>query len=276
MYQLLDSGEGLKLEAFGRYKIIRPCGIALWPKSKPKLWRQEHIDAIFTREDKEGWVKNKLPGHWDIELFSDVKMRLRATEFGHVGVFPEHVHHFPFMEEAIKDGENLRVLNLFAYSGLTTAFLGVRGCFVTHVDASKPIILWAKENMGINGLASDSVRWITDDAVKFVEREKRRGKSYDAIILDPPSFGRGAQGQVFKIEQSLEKLVTSCLDLLSEQARFFVMTNHTPGFTPLFLTRYFQELAHPVLKGGHCEVDEMYLGSLQRAVPMGSYYRWRR
>ncbi|PCI76627.1 hypothetical protein COB21_04155 [Candidatus Aerophobetes bacterium] len=273
MYKLLDSGDKFKLEAFGRYKIIRPCGMALWPRRDEKMWDEKNVDAIFTREQDEGWIKNKLPRSWDIEI-KGIKARVKPTEFGHLGLFPEHLEHFDFFEKALGGEKEIRVLNLFAYSGATSAFLAKKGCHVTHVDASKPMILWAKENTEINGLEDDAVRWITDDAIKFVEREGRRGNVYDAILLDPPTFGRGDKGQVFKIEESLDRLVSGCLELLSDRPCFFLFTNHTPGFTPLFLNRYFSSFQGRHLKAGFKQSGEMLLGSKEEGFPMGAYYRW--
>ncbi len=270
MYQLLDSGDRLKLEAFGPYKMIRPCSIALWAKKQPHLWDEDKVDAIFTREEKDGWVKNNLPSTWKIEVCG-VTMKLNGTNFGHVGLFPEHMSQFDFFKKSLNGKAQPKVLNLFAYSGLSSIFLAKLGAHVTHVDASKPTNALAKENALLNNLDSQSIRWITDDVIKFIEREKRRESVYDAILLDPPSFGRGNQGQVFKIEEQLGRLVEGCRAILTKNPTFFLFSNHTPGFTPLFLERYFSRL----FKGAF-ETGEMMLGKDKDSVPLGSYYRWNR
>ena len=274
MYQLLDSGDKLKLEAFGPYKIIRPCGMAFWPRKTPSLWHEENVDAIFTREEKGRWAKHKLPDCWNIKV-KGVGVRLKATDFGHLGLFPEHLSQFDFFEKSLQGRHRIKVLNLFAYSGATSIFLAQRGCFVTHVDASKPINLLAKENAMSNSLASDAIRWITDDVIKFIQREKRRENLYDAIVLDPPSFGRGSQGQVFKIEEHLHRLIEGCLSLLTKRPVFFLFTNHTPGFTPLFLQRFFSSFNNRHFKQGVVQAGEMTLESGEGSLPMGTYYRWR-
>lgn len=273
MYQLLDSGDKLKLEAFGAYKIIRPCSAALWPKKEAALWAKEKVNAIFTREEKGGWLKNHLPPQWQVEV-EGVKMLLSSTDFGHLGLFPEHLSQLSFFKQCIEGKKRPKVLNLFAYSGLSSCFLAKAGCFVTHVDASKPVNLLAKENAALNALEQTAIRWITDDVIKFIEREHRRGNTYDGILLDPPSFGRGSQGQVFKIEDHLARLVQGCLAILSDDPAFFLFTNHTPGFTPLFLERYFERVGSKKLKQGVSETGEMVLGGSESGLPLGSYYRW--
>lgn len=251
MYELMDSGDGEKLERFGKYVLQRPCGQALWQKEGE--WK---CDARFTRAD--GWTGN-LPKMWEAE-HEGIRFKLKATDFGHVGMFPEHAEHWKWMCEQVA-GRQARVLNLFAYSGGATLALAKAGVEVCHVDAAKGMVDWARENAALNGLEDRPIRWIVDDAIKFLKREVRRGSRYEGVILDPPSFGRGAQGQVFKIEEDLPSLLQLCQEVLSDQPRFMLLSCHTPGITPLVLKH---------LVGGEC--GEMVISG-KRDLPCGSYAR---
>ena len=253
-YQLIDSGEGEKLECFGEYAVQRPCSQALWPRQKPEAWNP---DARFSR-DPDGKWDVKLPEGWDM-AFNDLTFHVKPTDFGHMGLFPEHGAHFKWMEPF---ASGARVLNLFAYSGAATLALAKAGARVCHVDASKGMIDWAKQNAKLNGLEDAPIRWIVDDALKFLRREIKRESTYEGVILDPPSFGRGKQGQVFKIEDDLPELIKLCKDVLSDKPRFILLSCHTPGITPLVL--------HHLLGGGEC--GEMIIqGSGTVDLPCGSF-----
>jgi 23S rRNA (cytosine1962-C5)-methyltransferase len=243
-YEVIDSGEGRKLERFGDYRLIRPCSQAIW-RPREASWS---ADAEFVRDS--GW-KGRLPNEWEIEIES-VVMQLRPTDFGHLGLFPEHAMHI----EWLRSQQPERLLNLFAYSGLISLALG-KQCAVCHVDAAKGMVEWAKENAARNAI--DSIRWIVDDAVKFMKREVRRGAQYDAVVLDPPTFGRGRQGEVFKLERDILTLLELTHAL---KPKAILLTCHTPGVTPTTLSN---------LLGARSEAGEVVLGD---HIPSGVYGRW--
>ncbi|MCH9614774.1 MAG: Ribosomal RNA large subunit methyltransferase K/L [Chlamydiia bacterium] len=250
-YKLIDSGDGVKVEKFGPYIFERPCSQAIWHRQT-----RVKADAVFTRVEGDGkWTfHKKFPKTWTITV-AGVKMLIKPTDFGHLGIFPEHAAHWHLQGES--------VLNLFAYTGGYSLAASQNGCLVTHVDASKGIVSWARENADLNDISN--VRWIVDDAYKYCKREVKRGNTYDGIILDPPSFGRGASGQVFKIEEDLLPLLELFKDLISKQG-WVMLSCHTPGFGPGVLSR----LLETTLPKGTIESGEMLTGNL----PLGNYARW--
>lgn len=264
-YKLIDSGEGEKFEQFGDYCLIRPCSQAVWRKTQS--W--DRADAIFSREEKGGWKKHRpLPASWTITLDS-LCLKIAPTDFGHLGVFPEHAAHWPWIRSRLKAG--MKMLHLFAYSGGATLAAAQTGASVCHLDASKGMVEWARENCTLNGLEKAPIRWIVDDAVKFLKREIKRRSFYDAIVLDPPTFGRGAQGEVFKIEEEILPLLELCKSVLTENPSFILFSCHTLGFTPIALRHLFTQL----FPKGKIEAEEMLLtspGAL--AVPSGTYLKW--
>ena len=231
-YALIDSGNGLKLERYGNLRIIRPEGQALWqPALSEKDWQD--VDAIFTgNTDEEGmgrWNFPKLPlgETWPLS-WDGMSFLGRFTSFRHVGVFPEQDAHWRFMEELIKKANRpVRVLNLFGYTGLASLIAARAGAEVTHVDASKKAILWAKENQEVAQLTDRPIRWICDDAMKFVEREGRRGKHYDIILLDPPAYGRGPHGEVWQLFDHLPEMVKGCRAILSDNPIAVILTAYS-------------------------------------------------
>ncbi len=231
-YALLDSGHGLKLERYGPYKIIRPEGQALWqPSLDIKEWEQ--ADAIFTgNTDEEGlgrwnFPKTPLGETWPM-AWNDMPFLGRFTSFRHVGVFPEQDAHWRFMEQQIIDAKRpVKVLNLFGYTGVASLIAARAGAEVTHVDASKKAIGWARENQEVAGLNDKPIRWICEDAMKFVEREARRGKTYDIILLDPPAYGRGPHGEVWQLFDHLPQMVAGCRDILSDRPLAVVLTAYS-------------------------------------------------
>ncbi len=279
-YELLDSGGFQKLERFGPVTLSRPCAQAVWkPQLPPTAWRK--ADASFFREgNKTRWSgRDGLPGKWDIEVDGTV-FRLSSTDFGHLGIFPEQRDHWRMIREkctafAAAHGRAARVMNLFAYSGGSTLAAARAGADVCHVDASKGMVEWARENASLNGLEAAPVRWIVDDVTKFLQREHRRERAYDFVILDPPSYGRGAKGEVFKIETDLPPLLQAIRALLSHQPLGVLLTCHTPELTPIALTHLLgQEMSG--LRGA-CQHGEMLLrGASDRVlpVPSGSYALW--
>lgn len=231
-YALIDSGNGQKLERYGAYRIIRPEGQALWkPALSQKQWT--HVDAIFTGNlDEEGvgrwhFPKKPLGETWPLS-WNGLSFLGRFTSFRHVGVFPEQDAHWRFMEEQIvKSKRPIKLLNLFGYTGIASLISARAGANVTHVDASKKAITWAKTNQERAGLSDYPIRWICDDAVKFVERELRRKKNYDMILLDPPAYGRGPHGEIWQLFDHLPAMITNCRKLLSDKPLAIVLTAYS-------------------------------------------------
>jgi len=270
-YTLLDSGDQQKLEQFGDYRIVRPCSQALW---RPSLSKEEwqNADAFFSRDEGKGWkFKRKCPAHW-ISTIEGIRFRIAPTDFGHLGVFPEHSLLWKPMQEKIRAQKTPpQILNLFAYSGGATLAAAEAGARVCHLDASKGMVAWARENAALNGLTSAPIRWIIDDAAKFLKREIKRNVRYDGIILDPPSFGRGSRGEVFKIERDVHELLDLCCALLSEHPLFLFFTTHTPGMTPIVMHHLLQQK----LPRGSLETGEMVLPSETGvSIPSGSFAKW--
>lgn len=234
-YELIDSGYGRKLERFGRYVLARPCSQAMWRPAKPSSdWAK--ADASFDREDGNRWHgRMNLPKEWQIAT-AGIRFRLGGTDFGHLGIFPEQRTQWEWIRQQVKvrgesEQRHISVLNLFAYSGGSTLAAALGGAEVCHLDASKGMVEWARENARLNGLAERPIRWIVDDAHKFMKREIRRGHHYDAIILDPPTFGRGAGGEMYKIERDLKETLSLVSELLSDRPLFVLFSSHTPGLS---------------------------------------------
>ncbi len=272
LYELIDSGEGLKLERFGYYRLIRPCSQAMWSRQlSEEFWQQ--AEASFSRDGGNRWhMHMRLPKEWIAEL-QGLRFKIAPTDFGHLGVFPEHSLWWQEMESLIKS-RPCSVLNLFAYSGGATLAAARAGARVCHVDASKGMVNWARENAKLNGLTSAPIRWIVDDVVKFLQRELKRGVHYDGIILDPPSFGRGAKGEIFKIERDLRPILRLSRSLLSPDPFFVFFTTHTPGMTPLVMRHLLEEMMGKV-QPGQITAGEMIIPSQSgSALPSGCYAKW--
>lgn len=259
-YELLDSGDEQKLERFGDFTLIRPAPQALWQPQAPKLWKG--ASATFERE--KPW--KGLPKSWNI-TYKTLTFKLAPTNFGHLGIFPEHATHWNWMRTKLKPGSE--ILNLFAYSGAATLTLAKQGHRICHLDASKGMVEWARQNATLNDLDSAPIRWIVDDVLKFLKREIKRKKKYDALLLDPPSFGRGSQGQVFKIERDLLPLLDLCRQVLKLTPAFVLLTCHTPGLTPEILANLMQQ-TFPKLT---TESGEMLIPSKNLPLPCGTYAR---
>lgn len=278
-YALLDSGGFQKLERFGAVTLARPCAQAVWARQREAAdWRA--ATATFTREGGHQWRgREKLPATWNVRVDGSV-FQLSSTDFGHLGIFPEQRPQWRRIREscaaqAARTGRPVQALNLFAYSGGSTLAAARGGAEVCHVDASKGMVDWARRNAALNGLDQHPIRWIVDDAVKFLEREHRRGRRYDLIILDPPSYGRGAKGEVFKIENDLPRLLALLAALLSDAPLGVLLSCHTPELTPISLHHLLAQAFAP--RGGSLEHGEMLLegtaGTLP--VPSGGYCWWR-
>lgn len=243
-YELLDFGAGRKLERFGRYTLDRPCQPAEQAdKSQPGLWRS--ADARFERtegSDAQGtWTTDLNGDDWTVS-HGALRFRLKGTDVGHLGLFPEQATNWDWIARQVATAARpLKVLNLFAYTGGSTLAAAAAGAQVVHVDAAKNVVGWARNNAADSGLAEAPIRWIVDDARKFVRRELRRGNQYDAVILDPPSFGHGPRGEVWSLKRHLLPLIRGCRKLLSERPAFFLMTCHTTGIGPAELTAYVSD-----------------------------------
>ncbi len=272
-YSLLDTGHGKKLEQFGKTRLIRPCAQALWPPSLPReAWDEAHDE--FIRSPKGQWRNQRQHQEpWEIE-FQGIKFILEKTSFGHVGVFPEHTLLWPKLKPLIENGiekdNNFSLLNLFGYSGAASLFAAQLGAKVCHLDASKGMVERARENAKLNRLEVAPIRWIVEDVFKFLKREKKRAHFYEGIILDPPSFGRGTKGEVFKIEEHLMDLLREVRALLSPKARFVCLTCHTPGMTPFMLRNILEHF----FKQGKIEVGELCMPSKTQPLPGGIYALW--
>jgi 23S rRNA (cytosine1962-C5)-methyltransferase len=278
-YALLDSGNGRKLERFGAYVLTRPCAQAIWrPRLPPAEWEAAH--AAFDRESGNRWhSRERLPDEWNVEVDA-LRFRLSGTDFGHLGIFPEQRESWRWIGERVQAArgaaaqEPVRVLNLFAYSGGSTLAAARAGAEVCHLDASAGMVEWARANAALNALEQAPIRWIVDDAHKFLARELRRGRRYEGLILDPPSFGRGAKGEVYKIERDLPQTLDLCRQLFSAAPRFLLLSAHTPGITPVVLENLLAERFEDV--PGRLASGEMVLAGAAgvRPLPSGCMARW--
>ncbi len=278
-YRLLDSSSGEKLEYWGEYLLRRPDPQAVWDcKSKTAPWNK--ADAWYHRSKSGGgkwqFFNKQLPERWSIG-YRDLTFQIKPMGFKHTGLFPEQAVNWDWFADLIRSaGRPVRVLNLFAYTGGATVAALEAGAEVVHVDASKGMVTWAKENVTSSGLSDRPVRYIVDDVVKFVQREGRRGKTYDAIIMDPPSYGRGPGGEVWKIEDELYPLIIECMKILSAQPLFFLINSYTTGLSAAILKNV---LAMTVARkyGGTISADEIGLPMQENGLvlPCGISGRWQ-
>ncbi len=274
-YEVIDCSTGEKLERWGSYILLRPDPQIIWqtPKSCPQ-WKK--LNAHYHRSPKGGgeWEFFDLPQQWSIH-YGSLTFHLKPFNFKHTGLFPEQAVNWDWFSEKIRQaGRPVKVLNLFAYTGGATIAAACAGAHVTHVDASKGMVTWAKENASASGLKDAPIRWIVDDCIKFAEREIRRGKKYDAIIMDPPSYGRGPKGEIWKIEDCIYRLLTICAELLSEQPLFFLVNSYTTGLQPGVLA--YMLAATLKQYGGSVEAQEIGLPVTESkmALPCGACGRW--
>lgn len=256
-YEVLDCSNGEKLERWGDYILVRPAPHVIWDTKKTHIgWKE--MNGHYHRGAKGGgeWEFFDLPEQWSIN-YKSLTFQLKPFAFKHTGLFPEQAVNWDWFSKKIIDSKRpLKVLNLFAYTGGATLATATAGAHVTHIDASKGMVNWAKENAKSSGLSDAPVRWIVDDCVKFVEREIRRGNKYDGIIMDPPSYGRGPKGEVWKIENSIHNLIKLCSNLLSDDAVFFLLNSYTTGLAPSLLT-YMISTEIVSKLGGHVESEEI-------------------
>ncbi len=241
-YQLLDTGNFKKLERFGPYTFVRPAPQAIWPPQLSETqWDKANGEFSHHKGKSTGggeWTfRNPVPKNgWPLR-FQDLTFTVQTTSFGHLGLFPEQAKNWDWIANQVRElnGNKPNVLNMFGYTGASTLAAAARGANVTHLDASKTSVTWARKNLESSGLTGCSVRWIVDDAEKFLQREYRRDRKYDALIMDPPSFGRGPKGEVWNIETQMTTLLRSCKNVLSESPKFILLTTHSPGISSLTL-----------------------------------------
>lgn len=274
-YELLDSGDGEKLERFGKHILIRPEPKAIWQKSLTKEWEQ--ADAIYQRTtDKEGkWYFRREIGKTNAIRWKDLTFKIKPTYFKHTGIFPENAVHWQWIQEQIQQANRpLNILNLFAYTGGSTLAALVKGASVTHLDALKEVVTWAHENAQLSGLNEKPVRWIVDDAMTYVKREIKRGKKYDAIILDPPKFGRAASGKVWKFEQDIEPLLLACKQLLSTKPAFILLNTYTVEFSSVTLNNLITQMMKD--QNGRVEHGEIVIPQKEKSIslPTSIFARW--
>jgi len=238
-YEIIDSSNGMKLERWDKVYLLRPDPQIIWDNGDLEKKYSSMIDSVYYRSSKGGgrWEnKKQIPNSWVIS-YRDLKFNIKQMGFKHTGLFPEQAFNWNYLRNVIeKSNRKIKVLNLFAYTGGATLAAAAAGASVTHVDASKGMVAWAKENAVSSGLKDAPIRWIVDDCVKFVEREIRRGNHYDAIIMDPPSYGRGPKGEIWKIEDAIYPLVQLCEQLLTDEPLFFLINSYTTGLQPAVLS----------------------------------------
>ena len=265
-YELIDSGGGRRLERFGEYILDRPDPQIIWKKSLPKLeW--DKADAKF----EEKWINKNVPAKWQLE-YNKIKFWAKLSPFKHTGVFPEQAEQWNFISSSIKAAKSANLLNLFAYTGIATLFAAKAGAKVTHVDASKPSITWANENRELNGMQDTPIRWIIDDALKFTEREIKRGVKYDAVIMDPPVYGHGPKGEPWDFNRDFPKLLENISHILSDNPLFVIVNAYAISTSSITLANCLND--H--FKSGKIDHGELTLKekSAGRFLSTGIWARW--
>ncbi|MDD4111634.1 MAG: class I SAM-dependent methyltransferase [Herbinix sp.] len=278
-YEVLDTSKGEKLERWGRYTLVRPDPQVIWDTPRDhKGWTNMNAHYHRSKEGGGEWEFFNLPKQWDIN-YKELTFNLQPFSFKHTGLFPEQAVNWDWFSDKIKKekGRQIKVLNLFAYTGGATLAAAKAGAAVTHVDASKGMVTWAKENAQASGLGEAPIRYIVDDCVKFVEREIRRGNKYDAIIMDPPSYGRGPKGEIWKIEDSIYPFIQLCAKLLNEEPLFFLINSYTTGLQAGVLSYMISEEIGKKYSG-IVTADEIGLPVTSNGLvlPCGASGRWER
>lgn len=279
-YELLDAADGERLERWGKYILIRPDPQVIWHGNGHSASEWKRADGVYRRSRSGGgeWVVNRLPQEWNIN-YGNLRFILKPMGFKHTGLFPEQAANWDWfsglIKNAVADGRKINVLNLFAYTGGATVAAAEAGASVCHVDAAKGMVAQAKQNAALSGLADAPIRYIVDDCLKFVEREIRRGNKYDGIIMDPPSYGRGPTGEIWKIEDSADGLVRLSASLLSDKPLFFLINSYTTGLSPLTM-KYILDRHVTDVCGGISEASELALPvkSTGGMLPCGASARW--
>lgn len=277
-FELIDCSDGEKLERWGKYTLVRPDPQAIWStKRENSAWFSPN--GRYARSSTGGgrWAKADVPESWQVH-YGELTFNVKLMNFKHTGIFPEQACNWDYIMEKVRNaGRPLNVLNLFAYTGAASLAAAAAGANVCHVDAAKGMVAWAKENAVASGLADRPIRWIVDDCQKFVEREIRRGRRYDAIIMDPPSYGRGPSGEIWKLEESLYPFVKLCAEVLSDEPEFVIINSYTTGLSPSVIS-YMSETIFTERFGGKSESQEIGLPVTESglALPCGATCRWSR
>lgn len=275
-YEVLDTSDGEKLERWGNYYLVRPDPQVIWATPKQHArWRS--FDARYARSNSGGgqWSQHRLPERWQIR-YRDLTFNVKPMNFKHTGVFPEQAVNWDFIDAQIRSaGRPVSVLNLFAYTGGATLAAAKAGASVCHVDAAKGMVAWARENAASSGLSEAPIRWIIDDCAKFVEREIKRGRRYDAVIMDPPSYGRGPSGEIWKLEKDLYPFLKLVAGVLSDKPLFFLINSYTTGLAPSVLTCLLDTILTPRF-GGQTVSEELGLPVTESGIvlPCGASGRW--
>lgn len=276
-YELVDCGNGMKLERYGKYLIIRPEPEAIWTPSKSeKVWKEAHSEFIPTAEKNGGhWVEYKpMEERWQIQ-YKTLKFWIQKSASRHLGIFPEQATQWDWIQEQIQTSKRkLNVLNLFGYTGVASLAAAQAGAFVTHVDASRKVNVWGQENQDLSKISNQSIRWLVDDAFKFVKKEGRRNNKYDGIILDPPKFGRGPKGEVWEFYKIFPDLLESCRQILSDNPRFILLTAYAIKASSLTLYYGIEEMMRK--HTGTTSVGEVLIHEKngKKAISMAIYGRW--
>lgn len=277
-YECIDAGSGEKLERWKDVILRRPDPQVIWPMRENEQWRSPHAHYHRSKSGGGSWeFKKKVKDSWTIQ-YRDLIFKVSPTGFKHTGLFPEQAANWDFMRNLIEqEDREIRVLNLFAYTGGATMACAKAGAAeVVHVDASKGMVSWAKENMNLSHLQDKKIRFIVDDVLKFVQREKRRGRTYHAIIMDPPSYGRGPNGEIWKIEEQLYPLIEACMEILDEKPLFFLVNSYTTGFPASVLYNVLKASVQAKYRTGYIEAGEIGLPITRSktVLPCGIYGRW--
>jgi 23S rRNA (cytosine1962-C5)-methyltransferase len=277
-YELIDSGMGQKLERYGAYVLSRPDPEVLWRKDLDgSVWENRDFEFIRKGEKTQWLKKSGVPADWNME-YGGLTFVVRPTSFKHVGLFPEQLPNWQWMQELIKDtstqDKKISVLNLFAYTGGATLACAQAGAQVCHVDGSKTAVAWARENAELSGLKDAPIRWIVEDCVLFLKREIKRGHTYDAIIMDPPSFGHGPKDELWKIEENFLELMDLCKQILSEDPLFLLINGYTAGYSAIAYENNLKDIF--VGKGGTIEIGELVIeqSTSKKLLPCGIFARW--
>ena len=279
-YELIDTGNGMRLERFGKYKLVRPDPQIIW---KPRLDKQQWhaVDALFDAEKKKWIIKTKVPEKWLLK-YKNIAFYAKLSPFKHTGIFPEQILQWEWMIEKLtiqnakfkSTNQNVKVLNLFGYTGIASLVCAAEGAIVTHVDASRPAIGWARENQAVSHVHDKSIRWILDDAIKFVQREVKRGVRYDGIIMDPPVYGHGPEGETWDFNESFPKLLALCRLVLTSKPLFILVNAYAISSSSLMLENVFSDYISDL--GGDIETGELALEekSAGRLLSTGIFARW--
>ena len=278
-YELIDSSSGERLERWGDVILIRPDPQVIWNTEKTDpLWKNAHARYLRSSTGGGRWqIYKKIPDSWQIR-YRDLLFNVKPMGFKHTGIFPEQATNWDFVSDCIKSSDReLNILNLFGYTGCASIACLKAGACVCHVDASKGMVAWAKENAASSAVADKPVRWIVDDCVKFVQREIRRGRRYDGIILDPPSYGRGPSGEIWKLEDNIYSFLELCSQALSDDARFVILNSYTTGLSPAVMAYMLRALIEKK-RGGKVSSDEIGLRSKDSGfvLPCGSTAIWQK